>query len=65
MICDNCQHNRVCKHEDNMRKFDAEVSKMLEQKEFKTFGIEMKCDNYFDYKKYSDFKRDMMKVNKE
>lgn len=63
MICDNCQHNRVCKHEDDMRKFDNEIKKMLEQKEYKTFGTELKCNDYFDYNKYSAFKRDQMKVS--
>lgn len=61
MICDNCQHCRVCKHEDGMREFDSKIKKMLEQSEFKTFGAELKCEDFFDFKKYSAFKNEMLR----
>lgn len=63
MICDNCQHNRVCKHEENMRKLHNAISEMLEKPELKTFGTELKCDDYFDYQLYNKFKKSQMAAN--
>lgn len=65
MICDGCTHNRVCRNEESMRKFAEEISKMLENKEYQTFNADLKCEHYYDDKKFSLYRNESMRTNQD
>ena len=46
MKCDNCQHKNVCKNAKNMEKFEKEIRQLTNLLENKTFGVEIRCDDY-------------------
>ena len=46
MKCDTCQHKNVCKHVNNMEKFESEIKQMKNLLEYKIFGTEIRCHDY-------------------
>lgn len=48
--CDKCKHKGICKHEENMKKYEAEIREKSKLLENQTFHADIRCDNYFNDK---------------
>lgn len=48
--CDKCKHKGICKHEENMKKYEAEIREKSKLLENQTFHADIRCDNYLDDK---------------
>lgn len=46
MKCDNCMHKEICKHLENMKKFESEIREKERLLENKTFHAEIRCENF-------------------
>lgn len=53
--CDKCKHQGICKHEENMKKYEAEIREKSKLMEYQTFHADIRCDNYFDDKHTLNF----------
>ena len=48
--CDKCQHKGICKHEENMKKYEAEVREKSKLMEYQMFGCEIRCNHFSEEK---------------
>lgn len=48
--CEKCKHKGICKHEENMQKFQKEITEKKKLMEYQTFRVEINCENYLDDK---------------
>lgn len=48
MKCDNCKHKGICKYEDNMKKFDAEIKEKSKLLEYELFHVNITCEHFYD-----------------
>lgn len=44
--CEKCKHKGICKHEENMQKFEKEIREKERLLEYKYFHTEVNCE-YF------------------
>lgn len=44
--CNKCAHKNICKHEENMRRYEAEIKEKSKLLEYQTFHSEIRCDNF-------------------
>lgn len=54
--CDKCKHSGICKNEENMKKYEAEIREKSKLLEYQTFHADIRCDNYFDDKHTLNFR---------
>lgn len=50
MKCDKCKHKGICKHEDNMKKYDSEIKEKSKLLEYEIFHAEIRCEHFYDGK---------------
>lgn len=46
--CDKCRHEGICKHEENMKKYETEIREKSKLMEFKTFHADIRCENFLE-----------------
>lgn len=51
--CERCVHKNICKHEKEMKKFEAEIVEKTKLIEYAEFTAKVECKHYCEEKTFS------------
>ena len=48
--CDKCVHKEICRHEENMKKYEVEIKEKSKLMEYQMFDCEIRCKRFSEEK---------------